>query len=254
MPDFAGGIWRGELQDLIRRAPPAMILLGGALFLAAGAAPAATRGYIVTDFDSIRLEAPIAVAVATRRGVTARGEGDADMLDRIDLAVSGRVLTVRLKPSPFEGARAAGDAPARLFLSAPSLRAVQLAGAGTLVVEGLRGPRAEIAAAGSGTLRVAGIDTPSLAVLQTGAGQLRLAGKAGTGVMRLSGAGEVNASGLRIADLDLVAEGAGTAQALATRSARIVVLGPANVDVDGRPACTVRHVGSGTVVCGGTDF
>jgi hypothetical protein len=215
---------------------------------------AAARSYIVTDFDSVRVEAPIAVAIASRRGVTARGEGEAAMLERIELKVSGRVLTVRLKPSPFEGARAAGDMPARLFLTAPALRAVQLAGSGAMLVDGLRGDRAEVVASGSGSLRVANIDSANLSVTQSGAGQLRLAGKAGNAALRVSGSGEVNASALTISDLDLTAEGAATTQALATRSAKIVAIGSASVDVDGHPACTVRHVGSGTVVCGGMDY
>jgi hypothetical protein len=87
-----------------------------------------------------------------------------------------------------------------------------------------------------------------------GAGQLFVSGKAQSTVMRLSGSGSIDARGLAAADLDLMAEGIGTLQAQADRAARIVAIGAASVSVDGRPACTVRHVGSGTVVCGGADF
>jgi hypothetical protein len=243
------------VQDLNGRVVSAIVALAGACLLLPEAASAANRSFIVTDFDSIRVEAPIAVAVATRRGVTARGEGDAAMLDRIELRVSGRILTVRLKASPFEGSHDNGSgAPLRLFLTVPALRSAQLAGSGMLAVQGMRGERAEIVAAGSGSLVVTDIASGTLAVGQMGAGQLRLSGKAGTAIMRLTGSGEVNATGLDVADLDITAEGSGTAQALATRSARIVAIGPANIQVDGQPACTVRHAGSGTVMCGDKRF
>jgi hypothetical protein len=242
------------VRKLNVRAALALMLGGGVIHLAASAANAASRSYIVSDFNSIRVEAPIAVAVLARAGVTARGEGDAQMLERIALTVSGGVLTVRLKPSAFEGARGGENMPVKLFLSAPALRSAMLAGSGTLVVQGLRAARSEVIAAGSGALRVSGIDSANLSVAQMGAGELHLAGKAGDAAMRFSGTGAVKAGGLTVADLDVTAEGSGTSQLLATRSARIVAIGAANVAVDGHPACTVRHIGSGTVACGGAAF
>jgi len=218
------------------------------------AAQAATRSYIVTDFDVVRLEAPIAVTVQTRHGTTARGEGDADLLERIDLGVNGRILTIRLKKSPFEGRRSDNEGAARLTLTVPSLRRVQLAGAGTLSVDGLSGQNSEILVAGTGTLSASGVDADTLSVAQQGAGSLKLAGKAKKVILQLSGTGEADASALTAADLEVTAEGAGTVRSLATRSAKIVAVGPASVTVDGSPACTVNHAGSGQIVCAGKDF
>lgn len=241
------------MRDLIRRFPSGLFILGSALLLSGGA-QAATRSYIVTDFDSVRLEAPIAVAIETRRGTTARGEGDGDLLERIELNVADRVLTIRLKRSPFEGTNQLTAGTARLLLTAPKLRALQLVGAGTLAADGLDARRAEIVAAGSGTVSVAGIASDNLAIAQMGSGTVRLAGKAGSVVTRLSGSGALDAAKLTVADLDLTAEGAASADILATRAAKIVAIGPGAITVEGHPACTVRHAGSGTVVCGGETF
>lgn len=220
----------------------------------APAAQAASRSYIVTDFDSVRLEAPIAVAVQAGRGTTARGEGDAGLLERLDLRVSGRVLTIRLKPAPFEGRRLDDAAAARLFLTAPVLRSAQLSGAGTLVVNGMRGQNAEIVSSGSGMLSVASIASDGLVVRQQGAGTVRLAGRTSRLALRNSGSGAIEAATLTAADLEVTAEGTGTIRALATRAARVTAIGPTTVTVDGHPACTVRHAGSGTVLCGGRSF
>ncbi len=228
-------------------------LLAGAAMLLAGAAQGATRNYIVTDFDSIRVEAPIAVGVQTKRGVTARAEGDAALIGRIDLTVSSRVLIVRLKPSAFEG-RSGEEGTARLYLTAPSLRRAQLSGSGTLAIEGMSGQTTQIIASGSGALSAAGIDGDNLTVLQQGSGAMKLTGKARKAIVQLSGSGSIDGTAFTAADIEVTAEGAGAVKALATRSAKVVAVGPASVSVEGNPACTVRHTGSGTVSCGRKEF
>lgn len=219
--------------------------------LAAGSAQAATRTYIVTDFDSIRIEGPLNVAVATGRGASARGEGSASSLDQVDMRVAARVLTVRLKPSPFESARDRNAQAIRLSLTVPSLRKVQLTGAGSLHATGLDKSRAEIIASGSGSVTITAIDTDMLSLVQFGAGSVTLAGKAKSVDLRVSGNGGLDARDLRTADLALALEGAANVDAQAERSARIVAAGAGNATIVGRPACTVRRVGSGVVRCGG---
>ncbi len=241
------------MHHLMKRALPALLLAGSPALLA-GPAQAANRTYIVTDFDSVRVEAPIAVAIQTRRGVTARADGDPDLLERIELNVSARVLTIRLKPSFFEGRRSDAAASARLFLTTPALRSAQLSGSGTLAIEGFAAQDARIVASGSGMLSAAGVDADTLTALQQGSGALRLAGKARKSIVQLSGSGAIDAAKLTVPDIEVTAEGAGSLHVLATRSAKVVAIGPAAVTVDGHPACTVRHAGSGPVTCAGEDF
>ncbi|HZV57200.1 MAG TPA: DUF2807 domain-containing protein, partial [Sphingobium sp.] len=81
-----------------------------------------------------------------------------------------------------------------------------------------------------------------------------LAGRTSRLALRNSGSGAIEAATLTAADLEVTAEGTGTIRALATRAARVTAIGPTTVTVDGHPACTVRHAGSGTVLCGGRSF
>src|SRR3990167_1263131 len=74
----------------------AMAVALTAALLSVSPAQAAMRGYIVTSFDTIRLEAPIRVVLQTGSGTSATGEGDRAALDRVNLSVSGQVLTIRL--------------------------------------------------------------------------------------------------------------------------------------------------------------
>jgi len=224
------------------------------LGLAPGGAAAATRSYIVTDFDSLRLDAPIDVTVETGRGISARGEGDREALERIDLAVSARVLTVRLRPTSYEGRKSGPSGLTRLILTVPALRRIQFSGAGALHASGLNRGNAEIVAAGSGSLSVTGIDSDALTVTQLGSGSVALVGKAKSVVLRVSGAGAFEAGALDAADLDLRLDGPASVTAKAQRAARIVAVGPGSVMVAGKGACTVTHAGSGTVRCGGADY
>jgi hypothetical protein len=217
-------------------------------------AQAATRSFTLTDFDSVRLEAPIAVSIQSRKSVAARGEGDIDLLDRLELVVTSNLLTIRLKPSPFAQSGRKASGPVRLFLSAPKLRRLQLEGAGSLTSDGMEGQRTDIISSGSGTVRVSGIASDTLYVAQLGAGSVSLAGKAGNAVMRLSGTGALDAKALNVLDLNLTLDGASSAAAQAIRAAKISAVGAGSVTVDGKAACTVRHAGSGAVSCGGKDF
>jgi hypothetical protein len=225
-------------------------LIALAALAAAVPAGAATRNYIVTDFDTVRLEGPIEVDVRTGRGVSARGEGDADLLERIDLQVSARVLTIRLKPAFTEARRAPSTAPARLTLGVPNLRRIQLSGAGSLKADGLDRLRAEVVSSGSGSLAVSGIASDNLTVVQVGPGSVQLAGRAKSVAMQVSGSGSLAAGRLVASDLDLAVEGAGSVAASADRSAKIIATGSGSVAIAGKAACTVRQSGSGTVNCG----
>ncbi len=231
----------------------AALLLAVAM-LAASPAQAATRGFIVTDFDSLRLEGPIDVTIDTGRGVSARGEGDADLLERLDLSVSARVLTIRLKRSPFESRRETTSGPLRLTLTAPTLRRLQLAGSGSIKARGLDKLRAEIMAAGSGSIAVSGIASDTLSVVQAGSGAIALAGAVKSLTIRVSGSGSLDAKALTAADLDLSLDGSASVDLSTDRTAKIVAAGPGSVIVTGKAACTVRHSGSGAVRCGGRSY
>jgi len=226
-------------------------LIALAALLGAAPAGAATRTYIVTDFDTVRLEGPIEVDVRTGKGVSARGEGDADLLERVDLNVSARVLTIRLKPALYEARRGPSPASVRLTLGVPNLRRVQLSGAGSLKADGLDKLRAEVASSGSGSLAISGIASDNLTVAPLGSGSVQLAGKAKSVAMQVSGSGSLAAGGLAVSDLNLVVEGAGSVAASADRTAKIVATGSGSIAVTGKAACTVRQSGSGVVSCGG---
>lgn len=228
-----------------------LLISASLLAMPANSAMAAKRSYIVTDFDQIRLEAPIILSVKTKRAVTAQGEGASDALERIDLRVVGHTLTVRLKPTQLDERGNGSIDQVHLSLTVSSLQSFELAGAGTATIDAMVGPKLDLVSAGGGDVSVTGLQVDRLSVVQVGNGRMVLAGKAGSVSMRMSGSGRIDAIALSVADLNLEASGAGSIAALATRAAKMTVVGAATVQIDGRPACSVQHVGSGKVSCGG---
>src|SRR3546814_5761559 len=83
-----------------------------------------------------------------------------------------------------------------------------------------------------------------------GNGTMTRGGGAKQASLLLSGAGAVDAGKLAVGDLKSDSEGAGDHLFNATKSATITARGVGRTVVLGRPVCTVRNVGSGTVDCG----
>jgi hypothetical protein len=222
--------------------------------LSPAAARAATQPYVVTSFDSIRLDAPVRVLVRSGGGASARGEGDRDTLDRIDLQVSSGLLVVRLRP-PAAGANARGAVgPATLILTTQQVRRVQLSGGGSISVEGMKGQRGDIALAGSGDIAVSGVALDRLVLMVAGNGRLTLSGTAAILEARLTGAGSVAGESLRAKDAKIVNQGPGAIVATVGGTADISTAGSGDVTVLGAPSCTVARGGTGALRCGGKDY
>ncbi|CAN5288905.1 head GIN domain-containing protein [soil metagenome] len=228
---------------------PATLALSA--MLTAAPALAATQPYTITSFDSIRVNAPVRVVIATGAGVSARGEGSRDALDRVDLTVSGTVLTVRMK-APQAGEKAAG--PVTLTLSTGQLGRVLLSGGGSVAVDRMKGLRGDLVLAGGGDIAVGAVALDRLDVVVTGSGRVTLAGMAGVFNADVSGPGALAAEGLKTKQAKLVSTGPGSIVLTAATSADINARGSGDVTVTGKAACKVYRGGTGRIVCGGEDY
>lgn len=239
MHDQCRRIGRGALRRLI-------------LFLAltlAAPAQAATRGYTITSFDTIRLEAPVRVEILTGVGPSARADGDQALLDRLRVEVSGRLLTISI--DRVSGEKRGGAATLRL--STGDLRRIVLTGGGSVAVNRMKGLAADIMIGGSGDVTIAAVDLDKLTVGLAGSGRVTLAGRAGEAVLRVTGPGAVEAGGLRARQLMVANEGPGTIAAMADVTAKVSSAGSGEVVVTGTAACVVENKGTGRVMCGGEE-
>lgn len=220
-------------------------------FTLAAPASAATQGYAITSFDAIRIDAPINVIITTGGGASGRAEGDRDLLDRLRVEASGRLLNVTM-PAQKNGERRSGAATLRL--STGDLGRVVLTGGGSVTISRMKGQRAQIMLGGSGDIRVDAVDLDQLTLALTGSGRVTLTGRANTASVRVTGAGMLAADALRTRQATIGNDGPGSIILNADVSAKIAASGSGSVTVTGKAACTVDNRGTGMIQCGGEAY
>lgn len=213
-------------------------------------ASAAEKRYGLTSFESVEVDADVTVEVVTRAPVSAVASGPQDGLDRLTVeARDGKLVIGQRKFAGDENLRTPRG-PVTVRVNAANLRAATVVGAGSLKIDRLRGTRVTIGLRGPGRLIVDSVTTDRLSVAMIGNGSMTLGGTAKTARMTISGAGMVDAGALSVAELISDSEGTGDHIFRAVKSAAVTTRGVGKTVVLGKPNCTVRNAGSGTVQCG----
>ncbi len=226
-----------------------LLLLLLALSTPLSAAPL-PRSFTIGSFDRIRVEGPYQVTVNSGRAPFARAEGPTAAIEAMDLRLEGRTLLIRQRGGM---ANASLGTPVRLTVGTHELRSVSLAGAGSLVVDRLKGLSADVALLGPGKLQVRGIEADRLTAGVQGSGSLRLTGRAKVAVLTALGTPTLAAEDLVGDELTVRAEGSGEVAAAARSRASVTAAGIVQVRLTGRPACVLKLRGSASVEgCGPT--
>ena len=217
----------------------------------ASPAGAATRGFTISSFDAIRVDAPVEVVVTTGAGSSARAEGDQSALDRLRVDLSGRLLSItmtRAQPGEKSGGRAV------VRLSTGDLGRVVLTGGGSVSVSRMKGLRGDIILGGNGDVSVAAVDLDQLNLGVAGGGRATLAGRAGVASIRVTGPGAVAAEALRARQAAVTNDGPGNVVLTADVTAKVTASGSGDVTVMGKAACSVGNRGTGRISCGGEAY
>ncbi|QGP78667.1 GIN domain-containing protein [Sphingobium sp. CAP-1] len=222
-----------------------------ASLLAAAPASAATRGFTITSFDAIRVDAPVSVILTTGMGVSARADGDQAALDRLKVDISGRLLIISMS-RPAAGEKRSGVATLRL--STGALERVVLTGGGSIAIDRMKGLRGEILLGGNGDIGVADVQLDQIDVALAGGGRVTLAGRAGVATIRVTGPGAVVAAPLRARQTSITSDGPGSVALTADVTAKVTASGSGDVTIAGKAACSVDNRGVGRVLCGGEGY
>jgi hypothetical protein len=220
------------------------------LVLGSSPAMAGEKRYGLTSFERIVLKGDFAVEVTTRGPVSAVATGGLDALDRLELVSADGTLTISDRRYSSNRARGTGAGAVTIRINAARLNAATVVGAGSLTIDKLAGATVALNLRGPGSLAVKDIAADKLTLAMVGTGRVTLAGRAKTAETRFAGAGMVDASALAVTDLIATAEGAGDQSYRASRTATVTARGVGKVIVAGKPACTVRNLGAGSVSCG----
>lgn len=229
------------------------LLFGLALVAVALPAAAADRGYVLTNYDRVRVEGPfdVRLTVGANSSSSAKASGDSDTLDNLDLSVQGTTLIVRMGANGW-GERGRKDSPAPVItLSTPTLRGASVVGGGKLAIGGsTRGQRVEFQVAGTGSIDARGIDSDEAMVTLVGPGNVALAGRSNRVRLSTNGSGTIAAMPLTAGDLIVRLDGPGETQGNARYTADITSTGLGRVVVSGDAKCTVKAPAGGQVLCG----
>jgi hypothetical protein len=188
----------------------------------------ATEARDTGAFDAVSLSGGFNVVIRQGAGNKVEVKADRNLLAHIETRVvdgsKGRTLEI----GPKKGINISTSTNPSFTIEMPTLRAVAVAGSGTVKVEAMKTGGVDAAIAGSGDIRFASLDAERLA-------------------MKVSGSGDVKAAELVAEDVKVTIAGSGDAQVQATKTLNVSIAGSGDVKYAGSPEITSSIAGSGKV-------
>lgn len=207
----------------------------------------ATESRDTGAFDGVALTGGFNVVIRQGSGHKVEVKADRNLLPYIETRVvdgsKGRTLEI----GPKKGINISTSNNPSFVIEMPTLRAIGVAGSGTVKVEAMKTGAVDAAIAGSGDIRFSGLDAERLAMKVSGSGDIVAAGRAGSANVAISGSGDVKAADLVAEDVKVTIAGSGDAQVQATKKLNVSIAGSGDVKYAGSPEISSSIAGSGKV-------
>jgi Putative auto-transporter adhesin, head GIN domain len=198
-------------------------------------------------FDGIALTGGFNVVVRQGAGNKVEVKADRNLLPYIETRVvdgsKGRTLEI----GPKKGINISTSNNPSFIIEMPALRAVAVAGSGTIKVEAMKTGGVDASIAGSGDIRFAGLDAERLGMKVSGSGDIVAAGRCGNASVSIAGSGDVKAAELVAEEVKVSIAGSGDAQVNASRKLHVSIAGSGDVKYAGSPEISSSIAGSGKV-------
>lgn len=213
----------------------------------AGNGDVATEARDTGAFDGVSLSGGFDVVIRQGSGSKVEVKADRNLLPYIETRVvdgsKGRTLEI----GPKKGYNVSASTNPSFTIEMPALRAVAVAGSGTIKVEAMKTGGIDAAIAGSGDIRFAGLDAERLGMKVSGSGDIVAAGRCEQASVSIAGSGDVKAGELVTGEVKVSIAGSGNAQVNATRKLNISIAGSGDVKYAGSPEISSSIAGSGKV-------
>lgn len=223
------------------------LLLAAMLTAIASPASAASRNFGVSGFTKIRVDGPYKVNVTTGIPPFAKASGSSAALDRVAIDVRGDTLVVHPGSGSWGGYPGADAGPVQIDIGVHELSNAWVNGSGSLSISRVKGLSFALSVQGAGDARIDNVDVDQMNVGLVGSANAKLAGKAKKLTALVRGISTLTAADLQANDAAVGAQGAATVDANVTNSVKVDATGNATIRFAGRPACTLKVVGSTTV-------
>lgn len=211
--------------------------------------PAVDRNYAVGNFDRMELAGNYDVTVHTGGKASVHARGPEKTMERLVVEVRNGVLVI--EPKKHNGFNwGSNHGKVTVDVTVPSLRGAQLAGAGNVRIDQVKGDRFEGEIAGAGDLTLDRVEVAALKLGVAGAGNAKLgSGRVQTAEYEIVGSGGIDAGGVAAETASISIAGAGDVKANAAKTADVDIMGSGDVDLKGGAKCTISKAGAGNVRC-----
>ena len=214
-----------------------------------GDRPTAQRAFQVGAFQSVSLTGSPDVIVTVGGQPSVRAEGDARLVERLDIRVKDGDLKIGYREGSSWSLGFGHDRNVTIHVTVPALAAATLTGSGDMRVDQVRGERFVGTVTGSGDLAVGRVQANETVFAMTGSGGIRAAGTAQRSHVELAGSGDIDLGGLEIRSAVVSLHGSGDVTARATETAQVTLMGSGDVAITGPARCRIDKRGSGEVRC-----
>ena len=207
-----------------------------------GSGTSGSRTVEADGVRGVRLAAP-GTLVITRGAAPLVVEGDANLVERLEVEVDGESLSIGVP----RGQSFRPDLPLRYRVGVERLSDLEIAGSGRVEASDVETDDLEIEVAGSGALQVTGLRAEEVEVRVAGSGDAELSGKAGRLEVEIAGSGDVDAAGLAVDDGAVSIAGSGDVTVRASETLDVQIMGSGDVRYYGSPEVSQSVMGSGDV-------
>lgn len=208
------------------------------------------RDFQVGAFEKISLTGSSNVLVTVGGAPSVRAEGDAALLEKLEIKVENGVLRIGYKKGNWSFGWNKDHGPVTVHVSVPSLTGAEVAGSGDMRIDKVEGGDFAGEIAGSGEILLASLRARKASFAIAGSGGVTASGTAETAEFDIAGSGDVRAGGLQVRSAKVSIAGSGNVETRATESASVDIMGSGDVVVTGGAKCSVNKMGSGDVRCG----
>lgn len=211
--------------------------------------PAVQRSYALSGFDAVGSAGSQDVVVTVGGQHSVRAEGDAEVLERLEIKVEDGTLKIGHKKGSDWSFWKRDRARTRIFVTMPAIRSAAVAGSGDMQIDRVQGDSFKASVAGSGDIEVAQMQVGEAKFSIAGSGDIKAAGTAQRSSASIAGSGDIDIGGVQVRTASVSIAGSGDVRIHASETADVSIVGSGNVEVGGTARCNVSKRGSGEVRC-----
>ena len=216
---------------------------------AGGGGPSVSRSFDLAGFDSVALAGAQNVIVTVGPAHSVRAEGDAEVIERLDIRVKDGTLRIGMKKGNWSSDWFRNREPVTIHVSAPALTGASIGGSGDMKIDRVEGGNFAASIGGSGDMKIGLLRVGEADFNVAGSGAIQAAGAAERSNVAIAGSGDVDGGDLESRNASISIAGSGGVRLKAMQTADVSIIGSGDVVVTGPARCSVSKMGSGDVRC-----